>query len=260
MVTWLTEDFGVVATPVRGACRPKSFFLGQYDLFYTCALSFYERGRDGVHAIRECVPLELREPLRGRWRAAAAAGYLADLTARAPATACRQESRALFALLSAALDRLCAPVPADLPALLLWYEARLLLLLGLAPDFALCPTCHPPERAWLRFSLASGRFVCPHLARPLPGEAAVAVHRSARSAFLRLLRSPAAPPPALLPGPAGGEKNFGAAANPLLGLSRFLGMFIHFHLDMPPAVRRVAWEMVWEKPAMGAGKQEKRLS
>ena len=54
MVTWLTRDYGRIVTSVKGACRPKSAYLGQYDLFYTCLLDFYRKDRYGVHAIREC--------------------------------------------------------------------------------------------------------------------------------------------------------------------------------------------------------------
>ncbi|MCL2104026.1 MAG: recombination protein O N-terminal domain-containing protein, partial [Kiritimatiellaeota bacterium] len=64
IVTWLTPGHGCVVTAVKGACRPKSAFLGQYDLFYTCELLFYRRERGGIHAIRECTPLRRRDPLR----------------------------------------------------------------------------------------------------------------------------------------------------------------------------------------------------
>ena len=54
MVTWLTLDHGRVTTPVKGAQRPKSAFIGRYDVGYTCELVFYARERNGVHHIREC--------------------------------------------------------------------------------------------------------------------------------------------------------------------------------------------------------------
>jgi DNA repair protein RecO len=254
MVTWLTPGHGRIVTSVKGACRPKSAFLGQYDLFYTCDLLFYRREHEGVHAIRECAPVGLREPLRRRWRHAAAAGYLCDLTARVAAG--QHEAAALFALLTHALDLLAAedgegrPGPPDLRALVLWYEVHLLRLLGLLPDLATCPHCHPPERAWLRFSLPSGRLLCPHLAKGLPGEATLALHRGVRELFLQLAdgtECSAAEPRA----GAGGDvlSADGARSNLLLGLSRFLGMFMTFHLEVPSAVRRVTWEMLDTTPA-----------
>lgn len=248
MVTWLTPDHGRIVTSVKGACRPKSAFLGQYDLFYTCDLLFYRRDNDGVHAIRECAPLDLREPLRENWRAAVAAAYVADLTARVSVG--HQETGALFDLLSGTLDLLAHTPGGPARSLILWYETHLLRNLGVMPDLTLCPLCHPPERPWLRFSLPSGRFLCEHLSRPLPGEAALSLHRDVQNLF-RALCQAGAPQDAdrLLAGLASNKS--AARSNLLFGLSRFLGMFITFHLDVPSAVRRVALEMLDTTPHAG---------
>ena len=64
VVSWLTPT-GKVATVVKGAVRAKSQFLGQYDLNYTCDIIYYARAKGELHALRECVPLEMREGLRG---------------------------------------------------------------------------------------------------------------------------------------------------------------------------------------------------
>ncbi len=243
MVTWLTPDFGRIVTAVKGACRPKSAFLGQYDLFYTCDLLFYRREHDGVHAIRECTPVALREPLRGRWRHILAASYLCDLTARvAPG---QQESSGLFAMLSQTLDRLADAPEIDLRGLILWHETHLLRLTGLLPDLSLCAQCHPSERMWLRFSLPSGRLTCPHLAKKQPGEAALTLHRAVRDFFLILTDAQRYEMAATA---IASQKN-DDGANLLLGLSRFLGMFMAFHLEVPSAVRRVTWEMLDTTPA-----------
>ena len=251
MVTWLTPDHGKIVTAVKGACRPKSAFLGQYDLFYTCDLLFYRREHDGVHAIRECAPVLLREPLRHVWRAAAAAAYLADLTVRV--TVGHQDAEPLFALLTRTLDRL-SDIPQTPPReLILWYETHLLQLLGLMPDFTTCPLCHPADRPWLRFSLPSGRFLCPHLAQSQPGESTLALHRDVQTLFLTLCRAVQAPPGEQVSADFASKKNH-AKPNLILGLSRFLGMFTAFHLDVPSAVRRVTFEMLdttpTQKPAL----------
>ena len=60
VVAWLTPC-GKVGTVVKGAVRPKSFFLGQYDLNYTCEILYYGRARGDLHALRDCVPLSRRE-------------------------------------------------------------------------------------------------------------------------------------------------------------------------------------------------------
>jgi DNA repair protein RecO (recombination protein O) len=241
MVTWLTPDYGKVVTVVKGACRPKSAFLGQYDLFYTCDLLFYRRDHDGVHAIRECEPIDLREPLRRSWRQATAAAYLADLTARV--TPEHQSNQALYSLFSQTLDGLAYSQENPSHKLILGYEINLLRLLGVLPDFTTCPLCHTPDRTWLRFSLPSGRFLCKHTGTRLPNEATLPVHRDVQSLFLSFCGTDNVFSMDHLPFALASNKN-DVSSNLLFGLSRFLGMFIAFHLDVPSAVRRVALEML----------------
>ncbi|MDD4103257.1 MAG: DNA repair protein RecO [Kiritimatiellae bacterium] len=246
MVTWLTPDYGRIVTSVKGACRPKSAFLGQYDLFYTCDLLFYRRERDGIHSIRECSPSALREPLRRCWRSAAAAAYLADLTARV--TVSHQESAAVYTLLNRMLDALPLTPRQDLKVLILLYEVQLLSMLGLKPNLTLCPYCHKPDRQWLRFSLPSGRFACPHLNPDSNGDTTISMQRDVREILLDMLETlPDGSAADMVTSPEI-KKN---RANPhlLLGLSRFLGMFITFHLEVPSAVRRVAFELLDKNPA-----------
>lgn len=251
MVTWLTPDYGKIVTTVKGACRPKSAFLGQYDLFYTCDLLFYRRDHEGIHAIRECAPITLREPLRQHWRQAATAAYLADLTARVVLP--HQDSAAIFTLFEQTLDQLTLSPEISPSELLLWYETHLLRHLGVMPDFSTCPICHTPERQWLRFSLPSGRFHCQHLSHFQPGEATIPIHRDVQALFLMLCQSEEKPFKNHFFKNLARNKN-AVYPNLLLGLSRFLGMFITFHLDVPSAVRRVTLEMLdtthTQKPAL----------
>ena len=60
VIQWLTSSHGRMATIAKGAQRPKSLLLGQYDLFYTCEILFYPRERTGLHVLRECAPLAPR--------------------------------------------------------------------------------------------------------------------------------------------------------------------------------------------------------
>jgi len=241
MVTWLSPEHGKIVTAVKGACRPKSAFLGQYDLYYTCDLLFYRRDRDGVHAIRECTPLLLREPLRRQWRRAMTAAYLCDLTARVTVGAL--DASPLFTLLSQTLDRLAYDAELDLLPLLLWYETQLLGHHGVMPDLAVCPSCHTEDKRWLRFSLPSGRILCPHRTHAQAGEATVSLHRAVRDLFDHLSRMPAEATWDMQTLCLASKKSE-TGRNLLLGLSRFLGMFIAFHLDVPSAVRRVTLEMI----------------
>ena len=134
IVTWLTRDAGTVRTLVKGAVRPKSAFLGQYDLFYTCSLVYYTHRRGGLCAVREVAPENRRDALRGRWRETSIAGYAAEFAGEfAPPDASSAE---WFALLGDFLDSLCAaPEGMDAREALLSvvrFETRALALAGLA--------------------------------------------------------------------------------------------------------------------------------
>ncbi|MFA7173386.1 MAG: DNA repair protein RecO [Kiritimatiellia bacterium] len=244
MVIWLTEDYGKITTVVKGACRPKSAFLGQYDLFYTCELLFYRRGRDGTHMIRECTPLQCRAPLRSNWRGVCAAGYLAYLTAR---TTTGHEAKALYADLSHALDTLCDCDAQSIAALIFWFEMRLLLHHGISPDFRTCPQCHPAGAQWLRFSIESGRFACAHFNESHIAAPSVTLHRDVIKCLRRFAGCHQFKARHYTPIMTLENKN-NKKMNLVLGLSRFLGIFIIFHLDLPAAVRRVAFESLNTNP------------
>ena len=130
-VVWLTPA-GRVATLVKGAVRPKSAFLGQYDLDYTCEIVYYARSRGEAHALRECFPLERRDALRDDFAALAVASYvraLADeLAPQGP------DCRDWHDLVVSSLDAL--PGAANLVGELLAFELGALRLMGLWPGIA----------------------------------------------------------------------------------------------------------------------------
>ena len=131
IVAWLTPA-GPVSTVVKGAVRPKSAFLGQYDLNYTCEILYYARGRNGLHPLRECAPLNLRADLRGDFRKLALAGHFRELAARFAPNG--EESKSWYAALEEALGALSAVSdPAARLGLLLAFEIKLLCLAGLDP-------------------------------------------------------------------------------------------------------------------------------
>lgn len=232
VVTWLSPNYGRLATVVKGACRPTSAFLGQYDLFTTCELLFYRRERDGVHIIRECSALAARNGLRNDWRRVTTASYLCDLTARV--TPPLQEAAGIHALLAAELDRLCATTPDE--SSVLRVELALLRQLGLMPQLSACPHCHPLGQTWVRFGLASGHALCAHRGTAA-AEATVTVQRDVLDALQHVAASG-------LPEPV---------QHLSLGLRRFLGIFLRFHLDVPAAPRRLAFELLNAAPAAWTG-------
>jgi DNA repair protein RecO (recombination protein O) len=243
IVTWLTPDHGRVTTAVKGACRVKSAFLGQYDLAYTCELLFYRRDHEGVHAMRECAPLEAREPLRRDWRAAAAASYLCDLAARV-AWPQHQDADGHYRLLTDALDRLCREPPD--PARVLAHEIALLDHLGLMPNLARCPACHTPEVVWLRFSVAAGRLLCGHVQGAAASESVMTLHRDVIDT--------------LAAWQAGTPPLAGMPDHLALGIGRFLGIFMGHHLDVAPASRRALFEWLAINPkTWGTSPKERRL-
>lgn len=205
IVTWLTPDHGCVTTLVKGAVRPKSAFLGQYDLFYTCDLLYYARARADLHALRETTPRKLREGLRGHWRETALAGYAAGLVKDlAPANG---ESADWFSFLENLLSRLedfKAPSPLQE---LVRLEMDILKLAGWSPDFSGID----PHADWTPFAIDLGRC----------GDGTRTVRLSPRT--VAVLSRPDART---------------HAPETVEDATRFLGVFLSYHLDTPPDVRR----------------------
>ncbi len=221
MVVWLAADGRRLVTSVKGAARPRSAFLGQYDLFQTCELLYYAASRDGVHVARECDALRRRDSLRTNWRAEHAASWfsaLADIAASSDAA-----SPALFDLFGETLDTLDALPGAPPPALFARFEAKALAFLGLRPNFARPPAA---GRAALRFNIAAGRAAAPDDPATDP---VVPVPAAAVDLFEALLASPSVGPgSSLLRGAPPGVR-------PLL---RVLGLFLRYHLPDAPAAGR----------------------
>lgn len=157
-VVWFTRDAGRVTTLIKGSQRPKSWFLGQYDLFYTCDLVFYLRGRRSLQIARECAPLHARPAFRDRWRAAAAASYACDLVMQS--TPVEQPQPAVFHLLERFLS--LAAETEGVENLLYWFELNLLFECGLQPRLDRCPACGRSltELKEARFSIDLGGLVC----------------------------------------------------------------------------------------------------
>lgn len=203
IVTWLTPERGPVSTLIKGAVRPKSAFLGQYDLFYTCELVYYIRGRGELHAVREAFPVEPREHLRGRFRATALASYASYLVKEH----CPHSSEASlwFDFLRDFLDGLDGTL--DVERKMISLETAFLELAGLAPDFSDADFAV----ATVPFSIDLGHVGAGAKTVQLPSGAA------------RILA---------------GEGDDSASSADVAAAVRFLGLFIRYHLDMPPDIRR----------------------
>ena len=133
IVKWLTPE-GPVSCHVKGAARPKSAFLGQYDLNYSCEVLYYAHARGDLHALRECSPTSMRERLRDDFRALVLADYMrAQCSVLAPHGS---DCAPWHALLESALDALCVREAGcdELLRTLLSFELEVLKLSGLYPE------------------------------------------------------------------------------------------------------------------------------
>ncbi len=230
IVSWLTPDGGRIATIVKGSQRPRSAFLGQYDLFYTCELVFYARRHAGLHIARECAPIKTRDRFRADWKAAAAASYLCDLTSRiSPPDA---PHAGLFDVLETGLDHLAASGAA--PAFLFWYELKLLAALGFEPRLRHCLDCDRELRPGARhskFSYARGGILCSNCAAA-HAEGAVPITPDIL-AMLSAWQRAHTP-----------QYAFSTQCTPwqLGEIQKLLGLFLTYHLDTPLISRRLALE------------------
>ena len=211
-VTWLSPEYGKLTTLIKGAARPKSAFLGQYDIGYVCELLFYGRDRGGLHIARECAPVALRDGVRGAWRKTLALLYACDVTCRVAEAG--SHSAELYAPLKATLDAI--ERGDDAATLLAWYETRLLVLLGHTPNFVGCPHC--AAEGATRFLLSEGRTVCRHCHAE---RAAALILAPATVRQMAAWIACDAPPAAAV------------EARTLTELRRFLGLFMRYHLDIP---------------------------
>ena len=204
VVAWLTPS-GRVTTLVKGAVRPKSAFLGQYDLNYTCEILYYARARGDLHALREASPVERRDALRGDFRSLALADYFRRTVHElAPAGPdCADWLRMLETALDGLMRR-TERTTADSLRRLLDFEMRVLELSGLTPD--------------LEESRENGSF-------QLRGERRIPVSRE----VMDCLRSP------------GEERN----TKILVDAARVIGVFYAFHLDCASEVRRTVLRLIY---------------
>ena len=260
MVAWLTPEGRRLVTSAKGALRPRSPFLGQFDLCYTCEVLYYAHGGGAVHVLHECTPLDTRAALRRRWRAALSASYATDLVGHVAESA--PPTPALYALLRAALDQFARHGASA--AALLAFETRLLAVLGLAPDLVGCPHCLDTALArGARFSVPEGRIVCPDCApdaavftmpttehaESLPNSIAREVPRAVGSSEITLPQRLLAPLRLAFGADVYAPGVFARLDVSDANLLRsFLGTFLHYHLDARLDGRAIAWDALSARP------------
>lgn len=227
VVTWLTVDHGKIFTMIKGSQRPKSQFLGQYDLFYTCELLFYARPRTGLHIARECAPLKTRRRFRRDWRACSAASYLVSLAAGSSQRDAPHP--ALYRFLDQALDDLSQS--GVTPGVLHWNELALLSLLGMAPRLNQCATCHrgvESRGTSLRLSDRAGGVICTQCSRG--ADNGQTIRPDVLAVLAAWQRSPSADT----------TRSIRCTRSQEEQASRVLGSFMQYHMDMELRARTPA--------------------
>ncbi|TAN38840.1 MAG: DNA repair protein RecO [Verrucomicrobia bacterium] len=239
MVQWLTLEHGKLATLIKGAQRPKSAFLGQFDLFYTCELLFYARERNHIHIARECAPLTRRERFRVDWNAAAAASYFADAAARLTMPDTPQP--ALFQLLETVFDELAAGGATE--SCVYWFELKLLEALGVQPRLMVCLDCGAallPATRQPSFVMARGGLVCAKCAaqggggEPVASDALAMLAGWQTSGSLRAARLTQ------------------CTVRQLGAMETLLGRFLQAHLDLQLHSRAIALEVLRQRAPVDA--------
>jgi len=128
IVTWYTREWGKLKTVAKGARRAKGPFRGKIDLFYRDEIVFLRSRRSDLHLLNECFLEEARRELRGSVEELTAASYVCELVDLA--TEVEDANAAVFDLLEDVLGVLPG---GNAETLLVWFELRLMTLLGWAP-------------------------------------------------------------------------------------------------------------------------------
>jgi DNA repair protein RecO (recombination protein O) len=130
IVSWLTPDFGRIATVAKGARRPRSPFAGKLDLFYHADLSFLRSRRSELHTLREVSLRDTRSALRHELGYLQQASYCAALIEQTTETETPLPN--IFELMRGFLKHL--PKQPPQPQTIFAFELKLLNELGLKPD------------------------------------------------------------------------------------------------------------------------------
>ena len=127
IVTWCTEEHGILRTVAKGARRPKSPFTGKLDLFFEAEFEIIRCKKSDLHTLRELSLTSLRSRLRESYLQTLAATYFVQLLNQV--TEPETPVRKLNNLLSRALDHLEQTLP-DMKTIL-HYEKQMAEALGI---------------------------------------------------------------------------------------------------------------------------------
>jgi len=227
IVTWITARYGKLSTIIKGEQRKNSLFRGQYDLFSTSELLFYDRSEKGMHIAKECSMIHPRPAFRTDWRACAGAGYISALFAKTTLRHGHEPER--FEFFEEMLSH--AETYGRHPAFLVWFDLQFADFQGQMIQLE-DKTSEPatPNQA-KRFSAEHGGVIDPGYARqhripasPIAPEAV---------ALLKAWQQADSP-----------EEVVAVPCSPayLAQIERVLEKFVSWQFDLPPHVRKKALE------------------
>ena len=220
IVHWLTRHHGKISTLLKGALRPKSPFLGEYDLFSTSELLYFAKSNQTLHTGKECAMLHRRDAFRTDWRAMQTASYLSALFDKTTPEEAPQPE--LFELYEELLD--LAEEYGRHPQFLIWAELRFCDHHGHAPQLNDCVLC--AAKTDLSFCASQGGVVCASCskARKLP----ILDCPPDALAILRAWKTADHPAPIV-------KTRF--SENQVITLNRIMSTFMTYQFNLPPELR-----------------------
>lgn len=227
IVTWLTAHHGKLSTTIKGDQRKNSLFRGQYDLFSTSELLFYDRTERGTHIAKECSMLHARNLFRTDWRACAAAGYISALFAKTTPRHAHEPGR--FEFFEEMLGY--AEEHGRHPAFLIWFDLKFSEFQGqhiLLEDDGQ-ETENGGLRTAKRFSADHGGVISAEYAKRFRIPSTPIAPESVE--LLRTWQQAETP-----------EEFLSEPVNPayLIQIERVLEKFVSWQFDLPPHVRKTA--------------------
>ena len=227
IVVWLTPKSGRIATIIKGACRSRSPFIGQYDLFQTCELIYYHRERPGPYIVRECSSIKPRHSFRSDWAAAACASYVCDIANRLCLDGLPHPR--LYELLDSSLDYLCSGKAEK--QFLSWFDMALSEIMGLSPQLSKCVVCDrsADDNTLPVFSCAKGGLIC----RECVSARSIRTEKIGRDvlAILRSWQRKTSPESA---------RNTRCTPDQTMACFSLIGDFLKYHIDTVPESRDIA--------------------
>lgn len=225
VVHWLTRHQGKIATILKGALRPKSPFLGEYELFSTSELLFFEKKTNTLHTAKECALLTRRVAFRSNWRATSSASYVTSLIHRTTPEEAPMPD--LFELYEDMLDH--AVTCGAHPYFPLWAELVLCQYHGHPPNLSRCVSCG--SRPQPRFCIPLGGLVCDHCADAK--ELTTLPCDDETQTSLRVWSRSDHPEPVI---------NTALSAKTLNQITAILGAFTRYHFNLRPEPRNAVME------------------